>query len=66
MWVVEAISQTPPLLEASMDQFNSVVTVTRCVHRSFGPAQWKNLQLRLRSIRASVAGVLEGAKKYNN
>jgi hypothetical protein len=28
MWVVEAISQSPPLLEASMDQFNSVVTVT--------------------------------------
>ena len=28
MWVVEAISQSPPLLEASMDQFNSVVTIT--------------------------------------
>ena len=111
MWVVEAISQSPPLLEASMDQFNSVVTVTyvlcrtvqcvaffvlflhiahplslphhlflspahchstpfisirRCVHRSFGPDQWKGLQQRLKTLRASVAVVLDSAKKYNN
>lgn len=135
MWVVEAISQSPPLLEASMDQFNSVVTVTyvlllllfsftslqfvsklaslyhhslyslswflsihftllrrlssslplphftpyilsyflslplshsRCVHRSFGPEQWKGLQQRLNALRASVAVVLDSAKKYNN
>ena len=178
MWVVEAISQSPPLLEASMDQFNSVVTITyvqsnilsyvilltnycstwhsnwgyifvylyettvcfsfccilpsaarhyfskmncknrvlrtyvtyssisfsfslslspslsrsfslffffslspflslylyfitaisysRCVHRSFGPDQWKGLQARLKSLRASVAVVLDSSKKYNN
>ena len=34
MWVVEAISQSPPLLEASMDQFNSVVTVTYVLCRT--------------------------------
>jgi hypothetical protein len=66
MWVVEAMSQSPPLMEASMDQFNSVVTITRCVHRSFGPDQWKGLQSRLKALRISVAGVLESAKKYNN
>lgn len=47
-------------------QFNTVVTITRCVHRSFGPDQWKGLQSRLKALRISVAGVLESAKKYNN
>ena len=62
MWVVEAISLG--LLEASMDQFEGVVTVNRYAHRSFGTEQWKSLQIRLKALRATVAGVLESSKKY--
>ena len=62
MWVVEAISLG--LLEASMDQFGAVVTVNRYAHRSFGPEQWKSLQARLQTLRATVVSVLESSKKY--
>lgn len=62
MWVVEAISLG--LLEASMDQFGAVVTVNRYAHRSFGPEQWKSLQGRLQTLRATVVSVLESSKKY--
>ena len=62
MWVVEAISLG--LLEASMDQFEAIVTVNRYAHRSFGTEQWKSLQVRLKALRATVAGVLESSKKY--
>ena len=64
MWVVEAISMG--LLDASMDQFGAVVTVNRYAHRSFGPEQWAALQQRLKTLRATVAGVLESSKKYTS
>jgi eIF3 subunit M, C-terminal helix len=44
----------------------SLLPHSRCVHRSFGPEQWKGLQQRLNALRASVAVVLDSAKKYNN
>ena len=49
MWVVEAISQSPPLLEASMDQFNSVVTITY-VHYLDSPVPFVTLRLKQNSI----------------
>eukprot|EP00899_Mesostigma_viride_P010510 jgi/Mesvir1/19460/Mv10486-RA.1 len=44
-WVVRAISAR--LLEARMDQKRQVVIISRCTHRVFGPAQWKELQANL-------------------
>lgn len=62
IWVVDAIALG--LLEASMDQFNQVVTVSRCVHRSFGPAQWQGVQTKLAALRARVASTLEGLRRH--
>jgi hypothetical protein len=41
------------------------INLSRTVHRSFGPEQWKTLQQRLRTLRSTVAAVLETAKKYS-
>lgn len=61
MWVVECISQG--LIEANMDQFKCTLSVSRCVHRSFGPQQWRSIQHKLASLRKNVATILETIKK---
>ena len=55
-WVVDAISNQ--LLEASMDQFNSVVKVTKCANRSFDIDQWGVLQKRLSVLQKNMAGFI--------
>lgn len=62
LWVVEGISQG--LLEASMDQFNASVTISRCSHRSFGLSQWTSVQERLREWKKSVTHVLDTMKRH--
>ena len=57
MLVVEAIAQG--VLEATMDQFEQVITVSKCCHRSFGPEQWTDLQTRLKALRANVSTVFD-------
>ncbi len=57
MLVVEAIAQG--VLEATMDQFEQVITVSKCSHRSFGPEQWTDLQTRLKALRANISTVFD-------
>ena len=60
--VVDAISQD--LLEATMDQFKSEVTISSCSYRSFGPDQWRLLQSKLQGLSVNVATVLEAIKRH--
>eukprot|EP01041_Mallomonas_annulata_P006903 gene6903-14016_t len=60
--VVDAISQG--LMDASMDQFHSIVSISRCVHRSFGQAQWTQLQHKLLLWKKNVTGALESMKRH--
>ena len=55
MLVVEAIAQG--VLEATMDQFEQVVNISKSSHQTFGMAQWKELQTRLKALRANVSSV---------
>ena len=57
LWVVEAVANG--LLEATVDQVPEVVTVSRCIHRSFGREQWLALQQRLAVWRRNVAGLVD-------
>ena len=57
MLVVEAIAQG--VLEATMDQFEQTITVTKCSHRAFGPAQWTDLQSRLKTLKANISSVFD-------
>lgn len=56
VWVVDAISNQ--LLEASMDQFNSVVKISKCANRSFDRGQWEALQKRLAILQKNMAGFI--------
>lgn len=58
--VVQAIGKR--LVEARIDQLQEVVTVTKCAPRTFGAAQWKELQGQLHSWQESVRSVLELGK----
>ena len=62
LWVVEAVANG--LLEATVDQVPEVVTVSRCVHRSFGSEQWLALQQRLAAWRRNVASLVETNERY--
>ena len=57
MLVVEAIAQG--VLEATMDQFDQVITITKSSHSTFGMAQWSELQIRLKALRANVSAVYD-------
>jgi hypothetical protein len=61
MVVVEAVGQG--MIEATMDQFDQCITVTKCTHRSIGPQQWTELQGRLKALRANVSSVFDEMKK---
>lgn len=64
LWVVEAIASG--LLEANMDQFQQVVTITRCAHRSFGREHWLGVRAKLADLHKKVQAVLisvEGEKQ---
>ena len=58
--VVQAIGKR--LIEARIDQLEEVVTIAKCAPRTFGTAQWKELQGQLRSWKESVREVLELGK----
>lgn len=61
-WVVEAISEG--LIEASMDQVNCVVSISRCFHGSFGKDQWDQIYSKLVDWRRSVSTVLGAMKAH--
>eukprot|EP00981_Chlorochromonas_danica_P016202 scaffold16029_cov179-Ochromonas_danica.AAC.2 len=52
IWVVEAVAAG--LLDASIDQLQSVVTVNRFSYRSFGNNDWKALQKGLKELAAQL------------
>lgn len=52
LWVVEAIAAG--LLDASIDQLQSMVTVTRYSYRAFGLEDWKALQKGLKDLSQQV------------
>ncbi|DBA04394.1 TPA: hypothetical protein N0F65_009990 [Lagenidium giganteum] len=56
-WVVKAI--TANLLTAKVDQLRRTVVVTRALQRSFGPAQWKEMDVKLQLYKANVGKLLE-------
>lgn len=56
LWVVDAMAEG--LIEGSIDQATSLVTISRFAHRSFGLSQWQHLQSKLRGIRATLDIVL--------
>ena len=56
LWVVDAIAAG--LLEANMDQFQRVVTITRCAHRSFGVEHWQGVKAKLAELDKKVQSVL--------
>lgn len=62
VWIIESISQG--LLEANMDQTKGILTVSRCVHRSFGLDQWRGLQSQLQALRKNFGSILETVKKH--
>lgn len=53
--IVQAIGRR--ILEARIDQLRGVVSVAKCVPRTFGSAQWKELQQQLAAWQESVARV---------
>ena len=55
--VVQAIGKR--LMEARINQLEEVVTVTKCAPRTFGAAQWVELQGQLKAWKESVASVME-------
>ena len=61
-WVVRSIAAG--LLEASMDQFSGVVTVTRCAHRSFGPENWVGTRGKLVELQRRVQGILSSISTH--
>jgi translation initiation factor 3 subunit M len=62
VWIIESISQG--LLDANMDQSKAVLTVSRCVYRSFGLNQWIGIQSQLQSLRKNFGSILETVKKH--
>lgn len=55
--VLDAISAG--LLEARIDELHRTIRVTRAMHRTFGPAQWKALGRELGEWRTHVQALLE-------
>jgi translation initiation factor 3 subunit M len=55
--VLDAIAAE--LLEARMDEVRSIVRVGRCMHRTFGAAEWKRLHVELGQWRATIQELLE-------
>lgn len=55
--IVQAVARK--LMEARIDQLRGVVTIHRCVSRTFGLAEWQELQKHLRSWQSAVGSVLE-------
>ena len=61
MVVVEAVGQG--VIEATMDQFDQSITVTKCTRRSIGTSEWTELSTRLKTLRANIGSVLEEIKQ---
>ena len=59
--VVEAVGQG--VIEATMDQFDQSITVTKCTRRSIGTSEWTELSTRLKTLRANIGSVLEEIKQ---
>ena len=59
--VVEAVAQG--FIEATMDQFEQSITVTKCARRTISPSEWVELSDRLKQLRANVGSVLEEIKQ---
>ena len=62
-WIVEAVAEG--LVEASMDQSNCVVSISRCFHGSFGKDQWEQILFKLVDWRRSVNTVLGAMKAHD-
>mmetsp|Transcript_27357 Transcript_27357/g.27591 ORF Transcript_27357/g.27591 Transcript_27357/m.27591 type:complete len:393 (+) Transcript_27357:41-1219(+) len=62
--VVEAISLS--LIDATMDQCTGTVSVSRCVHRSFGATQWKQLRSKLQLWRKNVVSAMDTLQRHGN
>jgi translation initiation factor 3 subunit M len=63
-WVVRTISAK--LIEAKMDQLSETVLISKCVHRVFGPEQWRVLQAKLASWKTNIKGILDTIAKANS
>jgi hypothetical protein len=63
LWVCDAIANG--LLEASMDQFEKNLTITKCSYRSFDMNQWKDISMKLKSLRTDIATVYEKMQEQN-
>ena len=63
-WVVEAISNG--LLDATMDQLNGSIKVSRSVRVSFEHEEWVALQRKLSSWRNNLASFLDVIKSHQN
>lgn len=61
-WVVEAISHG--LLDATMDQLNSAIVVSRCVRVSFEHEEWVTLQQKLSTWKNNLNGILEAMRSH--
>ncbi len=57
IWVVTAIAQG--VLEGTLDQTTSTLTIARCSYRSFGVEQWKDVQKKLTQLRQHIASVFD-------
>lgn len=62
LWVVEAVAHG--LLEATVDQVPEIISVSRCIHRSFGKEQWVALQQRLALWRQNVAALVDTSERH--
>lgn len=56
LWAVDAIAAG--LLEATMDQFQCVLTITRCAHRRFQQEHWLQVKGKLVELDKKVISVL--------
>lgn len=54
-WVVRAIGKR--LLEGRIDQLKGTVTITKCAHRTFAAAQWRELRDQLAAWKDNVRQV---------
>ena len=60
-WVLEGVAGG--LLAARLDQVRGIVVVERCVVRSFGPEDWKDVGRRLKEWRDNVKGLMDNLKE---
>lgn len=61
IWVIEAISES--LIEATIDQVNQSVSISKYAHRSFGMNDWRSLQAQLRRLRSNVGSCINDIDK---